>query len=146
MGLLLTELAYHCSTSIIDKHCCTILNLKSEGVKSWRNTETMTDFIVDICLMLNHSVEVASILVYVSTHKCMNGLVSVCQQAGRRAMFLPGGGWMQGTGCSPFPDQSLQQFGHRGREKEASHPQYHRCGRDGLKMAVALKRRAMESW
>ena len=35
----------------------------------------------------------------------------------------PGGGWMRGL-CSPFPEQSSQQFGHRGRETEEGRPQY----------------------
>ncbi|KAL7849538.1 hypothetical protein SRHO_G00211610 [Serrasalmus rhombeus] len=57
----------------------------------------------------------------------------------------PSGGWMQRL-RSPFLGQSLKQFRHRGRAKEESHPQYHRSGREGLKMAVAQERRTMESW
>lgn len=52
--------------------------------------------------------------------------------------------WMQGI-RRPFSGQSLQQFGLQRREEEGSHPHYHRGSREGLKMALSQKRKAIES-
>lgn len=52
------------------------------------------------------------------------------------------GDWIDGF-HSPFPDQTFQQFGHQGSQKEESHPQYNLCGREALKMDVDEKRKAM---
>lgn len=66
-----------------------------------------------------------------------------CRQAGWREVS-PRISWLHGI-RSTLPVKSLQQFWHWWRKEEERHPQYAWSSREGLKMAVAIKRRAMES-